>query len=769
MTTTWIRHLSSLFCFFFLVCAHAQNKVSDISFSADSSIRDIEKKELILEGNVQAIFNNYHLAADKVIIKEQSKEVSASGNVILQSISTYAEASRLVFNYQTNLGTLYDGFLQSGQVVFEGKIIEKVGEKEYVATEGEFTSCTNCPASWSFYGDRIEAELGGYASIDNSFLKIAGIRSFFLPWILVPLKSSRQSGLLVPHFNYSQSGGFAIAQSYFWAISQSRDMTLTAQKYAHRGWKGRTEYRYVLTPQSHGHFDAAYIRDEAFKDINDTHQKTLNRGFVNYSHFFHLPDNLVHRMQIHHVSDLRYPRDFPEEIQGHGEPALENRQSITKNANDYHFSAETAYYINLLKTESRTDNVDAVHRMPEIRWSLVDREIYDTGVFFRLDTNYTNFVRPNFGYDEVTSTNGVNYISRRQDGKFDATSNGADPNADLIRSGQRADIIPSLTYPFKIADTIDVLPKISYRETQYRFSPRSNDPTVDYSPSAARRYIQTDLSARTLIGRVYGRDDNDPQATLFKHEIEPEIGFSSIPSVRRPNHVFFGRFEDQPFSRNDDPITDNDVFSEENKLQFDYNDRVFDKRVVRLGVTNRLIRKRTGQSSSEYKDITTFKLWQNYDFNEANRDRPRPWSTVNALLKVNLDRFETHTTLAYYPYARTSNMSSRIKVRTDSGDFFEVSYSRILVINENQDFSFNNRTENIGTRAGFHSRYIDFVGQINYSAVTYKVVSWGYQADIKPPGDCWSLNIRHDQVIASGDQVFRINFDFKFGGVQPQG
>src|SRR5690606_10079707 len=130
-------------------------------------------------------------------------------------------------NYQTNTGTIENGFIQSGQLVIEGKRIHKTGDKIYVAEEAEFTSCATCPPGWSFYGKEVEAELGGYAKIWRPVFKIGGWSVLPMPWLMVPLKTDRQSGLLEPSYEYTQRGRLALTESYFWAISRSQDATFT--------------------------------------------------------------------------------------------------------------------------------------------------------------------------------------------------------------------------------------------------------------------------------------------------------------------------------------------------------------------------------------------------------------------------------------------------------------------------------------------------------------------------------------------------------------
>lgn len=751
--------------------AHAQSVKgsSGIVVNADQMSSDFKSKTTSLKGNVQVVFQGQHLSCDRAAIDYKNKRIEARGRVRLQSPNAYAEASRLIVNYEADTAWFEDGFIQSGQVVFEGKEIEKTGTNTYIATEAKYTACASCPPAWSFSGKRIEAELGGYARISRPIMRIGGVPVIILPGIMVPLKSARQSGILVPSLDHTKQGGLAFAESFFWAIDRSHDLTLTGKYYELRGFKGLADYRYVLTEHSRGGFGGAYMKDRAigrqYKTLGI--ESETDRWYYNYNHYYELPDNFTQRVSIRQISDLRYLRDFPDEITGHGDPALENRISLTKNLPGQHLSAEASYHVNLLKSYPLAENNDAVHRMPEIHYSLVDRRILELPFLFGLDVTYTNFTRSDFSYDDLSIAGPDNCPGKvarcaQINSQGDIVRDGHfDPNVDLIRTGQRLYFRPTLSMPFQIFDIVEVMPRVSYREAQYRFALDEDTANANFSRSAAQRYLESEIYFRTKLSHVYG-DVVSPDARRYKHEIEPEVGFSSIPWVRRPDHGFFGNVSGQRYARIFDPISDTDMFGK-GRLQFDYHDRIFDKKLVEFALSNTLTRKRWKNSLPDYERIGTFRLSQSYDLYEARTENPQPWSPVNGLLNVRLDNFETYTTAAYNMYAKVTNVSSRVRLYNPHGEFIQGSYERIYLINEENVVTGPNQTENYGIGLGFSTRFLTLQGQVDYSAVTKELTSWQYVADLMPPGNCWTIRLGHRQVIG-GDPEFRFNMAFDFGG-----
>lgn len=746
-----------------LVPAHsyAQSMTDGVLINAKFMDRDLEKRTVELKGNVQVVFQGQHLSCDRATLDLKNQKITAEGHVIMYSDRTHVEGDRVEFNYRENTGVIFNGFVQSGQVVFEGEMIEKVDKDRYLATNGEFTACETCPAGWSFSGRKIDAEMGGYARINRPVFRVGGIPVFILPKIIVPLKSSRQSGFLVPNAGGSKKGGVNISESYFWAISRSQDLTSTVTWYDLRGWKLDGDYRYVISENGKGRLKTSWFDDRSFQRTQQNRNHDID-GFQRwtgiYTHYHDLPNNFVHRVDLNLVSDLRYPRDFPDEMKGHGDPALENKMSITKSSDDHYASAEADVYVNLLKTFPLAANDDSVHRVPELRYSLKEKQLWENGPLFRIDTDFVSFARERHNYDDLDPIKGQTSIGDqgeiKRDGKFDLYK-------DIFRTGQRFDIKPALSYPFQIARRFDVLPSVLFRNTQYRFYPTDGAEAVGFSDSAARSYVQADLAVKTEFSKVWG-DLSDPKGARWKHSIEPEVGYSQIPWSRRPDHPFFGDFQGLQWSRQYETLSDDDITNRNTGIQFDYEDRTYEKRVVNFVLGQRFTRKYWLNDIPEYRTAVLFKIGQSYDFKEADSTTPHPWSNLDSLLDMRFDNFETYTTASYNGYAKVTNLSSRLKFLLNPQNFVFANYTRNFVVND--DYRVTDETRNVSFGTGISNNYLEATGQVDMLARTFKIVSWSYKIGFRPPGKCWYLKFEHRQVVGSDDPKINGSVNFDFGG-----
>ncbi len=752
-------------------------KIQGLTLQADNLMRDHEREIIELDGNVQIVRGDQHISCQRAVIYLRSKKLELFGQVSVVSNQQTLNGEEILLDYESGTGLIKNGYVKAGQVLFEGDLIQKTGEDEFFVTDANYTSCTNCPATWNFSGQQIRAELGGYAYIKNSVMSIGGVPVLWLPYLVVPLKSDRQSGLLTPEFGRTEEGGIEFAQPYFWAIDRSSDMTLTMKNFEKRSLMGMANYRYVLSENSSGELDTAWLRDQVFTKPNSAFRNFnpdkahFNRWYLYYQHYLEGDDGWVQRMTVHNASDLRYMRDFEKETfeRNLSDPALENRVSFSKSTDRYHFTFDTSYYVNLLRADPLANNNDAVHRLPELTLSQTPVRIEDTPFLYSWDLNYVNFTRSFKGYDDLSAGS---RIPENDSGNIDVcddqpncnyTYDGSfDSSRDLIRTGQRLDFRPTVNANFRVGDALDIIPRISYRDTHYFFP-------VGADSEVTRRYLKTELTTRLSMSNIYGEDI--PQAERYKHVIEPEISYANIPWLDLQNHPFFpDQSSVTPSPGTSTPVSDGDLTGGLG-IQFDENDRILDRNLVTLGVTNRLIQRFWGGDSNQYRQVLRFRLTQSYNLtSDATKNNKNRWSDLAGVLTVKFDNIETNTNLNYFPDQNVTNIKTRTALINDKGQFFEVGLDRTYTIVQGQKVNKSNRVEDISFGLGFTSKPINFAGQFVYDANwrnskdSKQIKSWGYVAQLKPPGECWQVNITHGLKVGNDERI-GIGFEYNFDGV----
>lgn len=721
-----------------------------ILLNADFIERDNEKDITILRDKVQIIFEQNIISCNEAVILWSKNEIVAVGDVLLRTAKADIQADKIIFNFKDEKGQIFNGIILSGKVLMQAEFIEKTGLNTYKAEDAYFTACTVCPASWSFTVDKMEATIEGYAYLSSPWLNILEFPTIYTPYLILPLKNERQTGLLTPTFDATSRGGFGIEFPYFWALSRSQDMTFAAKHYEKRGFQGVFNYRYRLSNTSSGELNTAFLRDRAFGN--------QNRWFTSYSHYLELPEDFVQRTTIHLASDLEYPIDFQTQFPFLGEPALDNRTSLTKNYPDYHLSLDSSFYMSLIQADLDASKESSVHRIPDIRFSVTDKKLLDeVPLFFRLDSQYVNFARQGLGYDSpytrAAPFNDLAYQPGSPTGVFN-------PATDKVRTGQRLDFMPHFYAPFRLfGNRLDVTPYATYRHTQYLLGALNESQDFEFFPH--RNYTMMGVHTSTELSAVFQGTESK-----YRHSIVPSVSFQSIPSFYQTQHPFFGTQDQIPYFLQTQPLQDLDLQPGGRGLQFDYEDRIIGRRLMNLGITNRVTRKRNAAYGTSYDQPFLFSLTQAYDFIEAKKENGGlPWQDLRGLVNVRWGKIDSFTEVFHFPYHKVTNVSSRLRLNIMESNFFEVIYSNYLnvparPIDVNQD----NRFETAWISAGMNTLYATLNGQLEYSLQDSEFKRWMLTTELIPPGRCWTINTNVFKTLDVGNNYgFSAMINFKFG------
>lgn len=714
--------------------------------------RDNEKDITILRDNVQVILEQNFISCHEAIILWSKNEIVAVGNVLLKTTKSDIKADKVIYNFKDQTGKIFNGTIVSGQVLMQGDVIDKTGPDSYNANNAYLTSCTTCPSSWSLTADNVDATIEGYAYLKNPLLHFVEVPFIYVPYLVIPLKNERQTGLLPPSFDTTTYSGFAIELPYFWAINRSQDLTVSAKLWKESGLQGSANYRYRLSEKSGGELMYYFLRDNAYAITNK------GRWFGTYEHYLELPNDFVQRTSINLVSDTDYGKDFLH-FPFNGQPALDNRVSITKTYPTFQLSIDSSFYSSLIQENMDAGKESSVHRLPEIRFSLSDQKISETAnIFFRLNSQYINFSRQSLGYDSpynVTATK-IGYQPVSPTGVFD-------PSTDVIRTGQRLDILPMFYSPQRFfSNTIDVTPYFGYRHTQYVLGAVNEAQNFDFFPH--RNYFITGVQTSTELSAIFKTKEN-----RYRHSILPTIDFQSIPWFSQTNHPFFGNNQDQiPYFMQTQPLQDTDLLASGRGLQFDYEDRIVGRRLVNLGITNRITQKKMTSLGMQYEQPFLLSLSQAYDFIEAKKPNGLPWQDIRGIMNIRTGAITSFTEAFYFPYHKVTNINSGLRYNFLAGDFIEIAYSNFLIVPQlPRDVSLNQRNDSLSIAAGITKTYIHLFGRMEFAPSaddeTQFFRSWELATEIIPPGSCWSLSTGFTKVLNSDNFGFRAMVNFRFG------
>lgn len=731
----------------------AQEVAQDLLIHADKWTTLRSQKVTELEGNVQIVYDGKHITCERAILNDSDSTLELFGNVKVSSLDVDTYASRATLSTNSKAGTFYDAVIISGKITFEGKILSRQEDDSLIAYDARYTACDSCPEAWSFQGRKIEAKIGGYAHISHPVFKARQLPVLWLPYIVIPLKSERQTGLLFPSFGFIGNGNW-VDQTLFWAIDDHHDATLTARYFTERGLQGIVDYNYRLSRGSRGRFQGFVIPQTGLQSgdrlydsqPSGSRSSELNRWFLNYSHFHNLPEGFTNRVKIEATSDLQYLADFPMDAPQLGEPALESSVSLSKSFNDVFVNIEGAYFTNLLVDNPFQSNQSSVHRLPDITAQTKTSQLGKTPFLWDFSFNYVQFARDSFSTDRV-----VNPIT------FEPL--------EFSRSGQRIRFEPKLYYPLQLGRYVNMINELSYQDTLYIFPDRLED------PSNARRILRLRTSAQTEINRVYTVDKTQDR---YRHSIKPEISLTHVPFFQQATHPFFnGRTSEDLFFRQNLPITDLDIFgsgSRQRGLQFDYFDRVYDRSLLTFSIANYLFHSKNPSSPSH--QLGFLQLSQSYDAYAASLGDRRAFSELSGVAGFQMGPMEATVNFQRFPNYNVTNLSSKLRLQIGSNNFLELGNRRFY--SDFPDDSFivdpSSRSEDVFINAGVKNSFLFVTGGIvlegnetRRQRTGNSVLSYQAQGIIRPPGGCWGIMFNYLKP-AGGEATNGINISLLFDG-----
>jgi LPS-assembly protein len=289
---------------------------------------DEKKGNYVAEGDVIISKENQFLYAQKAVYNMKTGIARVSGDVRLEAGADVVTGESGLFDLKTKTGEIVNGslFLKKNNFYLSGSVLKKVAEDTYVIKDASVTTCDGDDPDWSFTGSEVKVTVEGYGTIKHSSFRVRGVPILYMPYMIFPAKTKRQTGLLPPRAGYSTLNGGDFELPFFWAISDQTDATLYSRYMTHRGYMQGAEFRYLADESSKGVLQFDILSDRrASKNMTDPDQLEISPfARTNQTRYWlrgrddqNLIGGLIARLDVDLVSDQDYLREFEEKLFGY--------------------------------------------------------------------------------------------------------------------------------------------------------------------------------------------------------------------------------------------------------------------------------------------------------------------------------------------------------------------------------------------------------------------------------------------------------------------
>ncbi|HUU50130.1 MAG TPA: LPS assembly protein LptD [Nitrospinota bacterium] len=584
------RFRSYIFILFFLTALLLPSKTfgddKQTNIIADEIVYKKVENLIIGKGSVDVRYEEIKLLGDRIEINTKTGDGIAIGNVLVEGKGSRISGKKFLFNIYTERGIMFDasGFA-APFFYFSGDMVERIAEDRLRIQQGKITSCKrDCPEDrvpWEFKSKTSNVQIEQFAKLQHPSFHILGFPILYFPYAIVPIKTKRSTGFLFPEIGSSNQDGFFLNNLFFWAINDYMDATIGLDYLRRRGTRYNFQFRYMLSEDTFGQFDGAYLKDGEF----------FNQSIEQNSILFDGTDGSGQKTSTgkeYYIAKLDHEQIFKHDVKGLLQIDIENQgENFSREfMNDLELRSrrDARSFLSLTKNwETRslefiTERIEGLQegpddifgRLPSLTFTISDEKIKNTPLFLKMDSSVVNFFQDK------------------------------DNNKTEVFRG---DFFPQISLPLTKLPWFTITPKVGFRETAY-------SEQRETSKEATREFF---VAGTTFQGPTYYNifNANIGDIVKVKHLIEPTVSYDYI-------------------SDSDDEIND-DI------NVFDSVDSFGPQNSATYSLTNRILAKEElGEGEFETRQILKFVISNSYSINVA-RDTDVPWKRAFSGITLSLD------------------------------------------------------------------------------------------------------------------------------------
>ncbi len=673
---------------------------------ADGLSYDSKNKIYHAEGHVSLTSGSKVIKADRITLNTLTHIAHLVGNVYIKVGRDWLKGDEGEFDIKKETGTVRNGiiFFYDQHVYIRSAVIQKTGKDTYHLEKGTVTTCNGERPDWKFKFEEMDVTMSGRGKARKVSFNVDGVPILYTPYLSFPVKRERKSGFLFPSYTSSDLNGFGVTTPFYWAINDHVDATFYPNYYFDRGLMMGVEFRYKQSKENVGMFRFDYLSDhKSDRELADAGYPRVKkeRWWWRSKSNFGLPMGIKGRLDLDIASDRNYLREFDighvswsesdlafRRLLGRG---LDNDKSVlaresnlylTKDWELTHLGLELHYWDNL----DRSVDEYTLEQLPRLVLNIAKQRFGKTPFFYEFDSEFMHYWR-------------------REGTK-----------------GQRIDLYPRISLPYKLGNYLNIEPSFGARGTIYFtdsektiYSEKTND---DFD---ARGIVDCRLDITSNLQRIY--DIKIGRLHGFKHTFRPEITYEFIPDIDQ---------EDLP--------------------AYDKVDRIPKYNRITYGVSNFFIGKYWLDNGDYiYPEVGRFKIFQSYDieespeiFHDAGR---KPFSDITFELDLDpCSYFSLSYDTALSPYdAEWAGHQLLVRMSSTRGDRVSIDYRQRPDTEDQINVS----------GSVVLSKYLTFSSHQQYSFLKDELFKQSYSATFSR--QCWSANVTYTDEADTQTWTFMVN------------
>lgn len=511
-----------------------------------------EESKIIGTKNVIVTYKNMRLTSDYAEVYTDKKIAYAEGHVVLKKGSQTLKGPQGEYDFTAHQGSFPKGTYINQPFYGYAEEMDQLSEEKIVLQDAYITTCPYVNTAEHEHHFDIKAKSVTVYPNDkivakNVKVRILGKPVFWLPILSIPLRDGHSPFHLQPGHS-SQDGYYALASKRY-SINENIGGKVHLDYRSKHGWGFGNDNDYNSELLGKGMFKAYITEDDNAPNhkfpnpYDNKHENTRYRFSWRHEKQIGRTNILA---EYNNLSDKYLLKDFfQREYREEADP--ETYLNITHNEDNY------GVFVNL---EKRINHfVDAIEKLPEVRFNWNNQEIKDSNVYYKNETSVINFNR-----------------KRAHSGVDD----------DVVR----VDTFHEFSYPVKVG----FLAMKPYLNTRYDYYSKNSLGKENINRFAFGGGI--DLNSKFY--RIWDVNTNflNLDINQVRHIFEPNVKYEFVRlRTVLPEHLY----------------------------KMDSIDYLDDKDTVKVGMENRLQTKRMFGNSERTVDLVSFNSYLTYDYHSEEQ------------------------------------------------------------------------------------------------------------------------------------------------------
>ena len=750
----------------------------NVQVLSDKAFRDSANNRFEAVGNVIITHQKNSIYGERASLDFTSGDAEVVGNVRYVGPDMTMYGSDMLYNFRDKSFTLGNARILADNYIVLGKKLSRPNPTTVIGIDAEYTTCKDCPESWSVFGREVTITLGEYVHIRHAYLKVKGVVVMYVPYLIFPIKKKRETGLLFPSFGFEFEEGFRFQQPWFWALGDSADMTFVPSVFGKRGLGHQYQYRQAFHQDGWINFDTLKVLDQVYQPLKLNDERSGDKEFRHFSEAeFHWAsgEHVNSHFRVQGMNDLDMMRDYDFFTDSRVDSSelgitgfLEGRTSLLQ------ISVESDFARNALYSDPKGFDHRYVQILPKVSLESIPLTIFQSDIPF--------LRRMSVGTNADFSVFKQNHFEENR----------------YIRNARRLNAQPYVNWEIGQLGPVSFRTRVAYDVQKYWF-PYESEKT--FSKSGIFTQSEMRIELERAFGMAYVEDIPASKVDLAKlsegKEAKPQTTnlIGSLPAYDeglsqdsfrisrnayrhaqefKLKHFYFSDQRTKGNQRFLDQITDNSGDG-----QFDAIDALRTREflvsntetrttlplsnTIELQWNNSLIRKRAntaialedGKSLTDnfsYDRISYFNVSQGYDFDRETGVLNDKLTRLNVQAGITVDRFTLSGNEYYFYDSRQHIFSISLDKQMDRAKFFT-------------RFTYDTLTTPVQKFATFGGKInvIDLImlgAELEYDVEDKRYSRREFSMLYTPANDCWELDFRYTRDLV--EKRFSVNFVLNF-------